>query len=203
MLENAAFHQVASSDSTCPYVEVTCPQINEFNNLTDGEMNKFIIPSGAFSSDMFKSSLTVLNLGNVVIDASALEDITSLIQLKYVSIFGNFSDIPPAISNLTNLETLVARSKSGILTLPGSILYMINLKHVDTSEAMIQYFNSVEAEKRTFSSLEKLESFSRVVILNGDDVSDICNKAPNLVQLELIVEQCVTTLENAKEIVRR
>uniref|UniRef100_M1BWI5 Disease resistance protein n=2 Tax=Solanum tuberosum TaxID=4113 RepID=M1BWI5_SOLTU len=162
--------------------------INEFYNLTDGETNKFILPCGAFTSDLFKLSLTVLDLRNTVIDASALEDITSLIHLRYLSIFGNFSEIPPAISNLTNLETFVARPKSGTLTLPGSIWDMINLKHVDTSEAMI--FNStVEVEKEGVFELEKLESFSKVVIVNGDDICEMCNKAPNLVQLELIVEQ--------------
>lgn len=161
--------------------------IDEFYHITDSEMNKFI-PSGALSSDLLKSSLTVLDLENIVIDASALEDITSLIHLRYLSIFGNFSEILPAISNLTNLETFVTRPKNGTLTLPGSMWDMINLKHVDTSEAMI-HFTSVEAEKEDVFELEKLKSFSKVVIANGDDIREMCNKAPNLVQLELIVEQ--------------
>ncbi|MCD7448098.1 hypothetical protein HAX54_038192 [Datura stramonium] len=158
--------------------------INEFYHLSDGEMNNFI-PSGAFSLDLFKSSLTVLDLENIAIDASALEDLTSLIHLRYLSIFGSFSEIPPAISNLTNLETLAARPKSGSLTLPGSIWDMINLKHVDTSEAMI-HFNNVEAEKRDIFKLEKLESFLKIVLVNGDDISEMCNRAPNLVQIELV-----------------
>ncbi|CAN4082010.1 unnamed protein product [Withania somnifera] len=163
--------------------------INEFYNLNECEMNIFVIPSGAFSSDLFKSSLTVLDLENIAIDASALEDITSLIHLRYLSIFGNFSEIPPAISNLTNLETLVVRPKSGTLILPRSMWNMINLKHMDTREAMIQ-FNGFEAEKENVFTLEKLECFSKVVIVNGNDICEICNKAPNLVQLELVtVEQ--------------
>ncbi|KAG5622099.1 hypothetical protein H5410_007317 [Solanum commersonii] len=152
---------------------------------------KFILPCGAFTSDLFKLSLTVLDLRNTVIDASALEDITFLIHLRYLSILGNFSEIPPAISNLTNLETFVARPKIGNLTLPGSIWDMINLKHVDTSEAMIHINSTVEVEKKGVFELEKLESFSKVVIVNGDDICEMCNKAPNLVQLELIVEQFV------------
>ncbi|KAJ8549329.1 hypothetical protein K7X08_033036 [Anisodus acutangulus] len=63
---------------------------NEFYNLTEGEMNKFIRPSGAFSSDFFKSPLTVLDLENIVMDASVLEDITSLIHLRYLSILVKF-----------------------------------------------------------------------------------------------------------------
>ncbi|XP_016472371.2 putative late blight resistance protein homolog R1B-16 [Nicotiana tabacum] len=148
------------------------------------ETNKFI-PSGAFSSDLFKSSLTVLDLENVVIEASALEDITSLIHLRYLSISGNFSEIPPAISNLTNLETLAARPKSGTLTLPGSMWDMINLKHVDISEGEV-HFDVVGAEKEDVFELEKLESFSKVVLVNEDDISEMCNRAPNLVQLQLM-----------------
>ncbi|OIT22736.1 PREDICTED: putative late blight resistance protein homolog R1C-3 [Nicotiana attenuata] len=148
------------------------------------EMNKFI-PSGAFSSDLFKSSLTVLDLENVVIEASALEDITSLIRLRYLAVFGNFSEIPPAILNLINLETLAARPKSGTLTLPGSMWDMINLKHVDISEGEV-HFNGVGAEKEDVIELEKLESFSKVVLVNEDDISEMCNRAPNLVQLELM-----------------
>lgn len=163
--------------------------INEFYNITDGETNKFILPSGVFSSDLFKLSLTVLDLRNIMIDASALEDITSLIHLRYLSIFGNFSEIPRAISNLTNLETFVARPKSGTLTLPRSIWNMINLKHVYITEAMIHFNSTVEAGKEGVFELEKLESFSKVVIVNGDDICEMCSKAPNLVQLELIVEQ--------------
>ncbi|KAM3361792.1 hypothetical protein P3S68_016646 [Capsicum galapagoense] len=162
--------------------------INKFHNLTDCELNKFIIASGVFSSDLFKS--TVLDLQNVEIDASTLEDGTSLIHLRYLSIFSNFNEIPPDISNLTNLETLVARPKSGTLTLPGSIWDLINLKYIDTSEAMI-HFNSVEAEKEDVFKLEKLESFSKVVIVNGDDTCEMCNKAPNLLNLELLTVEHV------------
>ncbi|KAK4710806.1 hypothetical protein R3W88_005319 [Solanum pinnatisectum] len=143
--------------------------INEFYNLTDSETNKFILPSGAFSSDLFKLSLTVLDLRNIVIDAHNILD--SL-------------EVP-----LTNLETFVARPKSGTLTFPGSIWDMINLKHVDTSEAMIHFNSTVQAEKEDVYELEKLESFSKVVVVNGDVICEMCNKAPNLVQLELIVEQ--------------
>ncbi|PHU25793.1 hypothetical protein BC332_04125 [Capsicum chinense] len=164
--------------------------INKFHNLTDCELNKFIIASGVFSSDLFKSTLTVLDLQNVEIDASTLEDGTSLIHLRYLSIFSNFNEIPSDISNLTNLETLVARPKSGTLTLPGSIWDLINLKYIDTSEAMI-HFNSVEAEKEDVFKLEKLESFSKVVIVNGDDTCEMCNKAPNLLNLELLTVEHV------------
>ncbi|XP_070049481.1 putative late blight resistance protein homolog R1A-4 [Nicotiana tomentosiformis] len=62
---------------------------------------------------------------------------------------------------------------------------MINLKHVDISEGEV-HFNGVGAEKEDVFELEKLESFSKVVLVNEDDISEMCNRAPNLVQLELM-----------------
>ncbi|KAJ8545307.1 hypothetical protein K7X08_017890 [Anisodus acutangulus] len=58
-------------------LRIYAQNIDEFYNLTKCEINKFIITSGAFSSDLFKASLTELDLENIVIQASSLEDITS------------------------------------------------------------------------------------------------------------------------------
>lgn len=50
---------------------------------------------------------------------------------------------------------------------------------------MPKLFGIQSHNKEDVFKLKKLEKFSKVVIVNGDDTCEMCNKAPNLVHLEL------------------
>ncbi|CAI9117747.1 OLC1v1019219C1 [Oldenlandia corymbosa var. corymbosa] len=74
-------------------------------------------------------SLRVLDLESIMAISFPLE-VGQMIQLRYLAISGYMQSIPPSISNLRKLETLVVKGTQGKVILPETIWSMTRLRHL-------------------------------------------------------------------------
>ncbi|GER51175.1 NBS-LRR type resistance protein [Striga asiatica] len=99
-----------------------------------------------------------------VLDTSSIkfqrfpEGVTKLMHLRYITISVEDADaLPPAISNLLNLQTLVVNTSSNFLTIEANIWAMTQLRHIITKAAIILDVKGGEGEAG-----ENLQTLSRL-----------------------------------------
>ncbi|CAA0828954.1 Unknown protein [Striga hermonthica] len=98
-----------------------------------------------------------------VLDTSSIkfqrfpEGVTKLMHLRYITISIEDADaLPPAISNLLNLQTLVVNTSSNFLTIEANIWAMTQLRHIITKAAIILDVKGGEGEGEAGENLQTL-----------------------------------------------
>ncbi|KAL8229354.1 hypothetical protein R6Q57_014254 [Mikania cordata] len=85
----------------------------------------------SFIHDTFKL-VRVLDMRSINISRFPAE-ITQLVHLRYISIFGNFKVLPPSISKLWNLQSLIVETTARDLDIQVDIWKMSQFRHLHTN----------------------------------------------------------------------
>ncbi|KAL9170797.1 hypothetical protein ABFS82_04G169800 [Erythranthe guttata] len=123
-----------------------------------------------------KLSLKVLN---VVDSDSSLRDIFEQINLRYVCKSYSFRALPPSISWLWNLQTLIIRGKE-YFTAPREIWMMLQLRHLEFDKI---YLLEPPPSGDLQTTLPNLQTFFK--ILNLELSEELCMTIPNVKKLKL------------------
>ncbi|MCD7471776.1 hypothetical protein HAX54_012444 [Datura stramonium] len=120
---------------------------------------------------------------------------TNLVHLRYFAAGINQKSIPPSISNLWNLETLILRNRKRTLFLPDTLWKMVKLRHLHVSASSRRhphvsastrtYFTIKNAEElpQTSSKLYDFETLSCPYFSCVEDAELMLRKTPNLQKL--------------------
>ncbi|XP_070043410.1 late blight resistance protein R1-A-like isoform X1 [Nicotiana tomentosiformis] len=107
---------------------------------------------------------------------------TDLVYMRYFSAEIDQNSIPTSIANLSNLETLVLKSR-GQISLPVTLRRMVKLRHLHIA----QYFTISNAEKPFDDDSLKfydLDTLSQPYFSCVEDVEVMLRKAPNIREME-------------------
>ncbi|XP_009758239.1 putative late blight resistance protein homolog R1A-3 isoform X1 [Nicotiana sylvestris] len=143
--------------------------------------------------------LRVLDIAQVFMEDSLLNEIGLLVHLRYLHIGMNVKALPSSLSNLWNLETLVVRNSRSTMALLPIIWNLAKLRHMS-----IYYcsFFDLDTDEPIFlvedtnSKLEKLRIIEQLKISYSKDTEDIFKRFPNLQKLDCeIVESWDSSAE--------
>ncbi|KAG5608448.1 hypothetical protein H5410_019729 [Solanum commersonii] len=129
----------------------------------------------------------VLQLDDIVLKDSLIEEIGSLFHLRFLRIYTqDVKAIPVSWLNLQNLETLLLNTEYTMVLLP-RILKLSKLKHVKIHRSC--FFEKEEEEDNIQSRIlegenSKLTTLSHVDIAYSEGTNDALKKFPNLQHLE-------------------
>ncbi|CAI9105458.1 OLC1v1004386C1 [Oldenlandia corymbosa var. corymbosa] len=137
----------------------------------------------SFIPDKFKL-LRVLDLETINMGISFASGIDLLLNLKYLAVGGDIESIPPSLSKLQNLETLVVKGLKKKVVLPDTIWRMKNLKHVHVTNRAI--FTLHFAEDASISRLDNLVSLSLPCFKCQKPTNDMIMRFPNLRYLSCV-----------------
>ncbi|KAK4720596.1 hypothetical protein R3W88_010829 [Solanum pinnatisectum] len=130
----------------------------------------------------------VLQLDDIVLEDSLIEEIGSLFHLRFLSIRANIKAIPMSWVNLRNLETLLIKTEYTSMVLVPRILKLSMLKHVTID--MSSFFEDEEdADNIRILEAEnsKLTTLSQVDISYSEGTNDALAKFPNLQHLHCTI----------------
>ncbi|KAH0756935.1 hypothetical protein KY290_020428 [Solanum tuberosum] len=134
--------------------------------------------------------IRVLQLGNIILGDSLVEEIGSLFHLRFLSIQAYMKAIPLSWVNLQNLETLLISIEFSSIVLLPRILKLSKLKHMSIN--MSFFFEDEEDADHIQSRIleaenSKLTTLSSVFISYSQGTNDALAKFPNLQHLECII----------------
>ncbi|KAG5608457.1 hypothetical protein H5410_019738 [Solanum commersonii] len=139
----------------------------------------------------------VLQLGNIILGDSLVEEIGSLFHLRFLSIQAYMKAIPLSWVHLQNLETLLINTENTIISmvLLPRILKLSKLKHMSINMSFF-FEDEEDADPRRILEAEnsKLATLSRVLISYSQGTNDALAKFPNLQHLEctIMAPKCPT-----------
>ncbi|OIT22829.1 putative late blight resistance protein -like r1b-8 [Nicotiana attenuata] len=131
--------------------------------------------------------LRVLDIAQVFVEDSLLNEIGLLVHLRYLHIGMNVKALPSSLSNLWNLETLVVHNSRSTMVLLPVIWNLAKLRHIsiyycsffdlDTDEQILLVEDSN-------SKLENLRILEQLKISYSKDTEDIFKRFPNVHKLD-------------------
>ncbi|CAI9114725.1 OLC1v1015512C1 [Oldenlandia corymbosa var. corymbosa] len=129
--------------------------------------------------------LKVLDFGSIMLNSSFPECITLMIHLRYLSISGKITYIPPSIADLWNLETLIVQGEIfHAVHLPDTFWNMKSLRHVKVSEVACILFPKTFGKVNEPTQLNNLQSFSLVTLQDAyQDSKILLRRLPRLRKL--------------------
>ncbi|XP_016455360.1 putative late blight resistance protein homolog R1A-3 [Nicotiana tabacum] len=143
--------------------------------------------------------LRVLDIAQVLVEDSLLNEIGLLVHLRYLHIGMNVKALPSSLSNLWNLETLVVRNSRSTMVLLPVIWNLAKLRHMSIYYCSFFDLDSDEPillVEDSNSKLEKLRILEQLKISNSKDTEDIFKRFPNLQKLDCeIVESWDSSAE--------
>ncbi|KAL3510617.1 hypothetical protein ACH5RR_030018 [Cinchona calisaya] len=145
--------------------------------------------------------LHILNLEGICLEFSFLEEIMSIVHLRYLAIQGNFMRIPSSIANLWNLRTLVVKGLQSLIVLPETIWKMKSLKHVHASDmAVISPQQGDHDHQLEDASLlvNNMNTFSTLALHRIADTEKLLRRLSGLQKLKCVVSS--SQLYNKNEI---
>ncbi|KAL8529483.1 hypothetical protein ACS0TY_006784 [Phlomoides rotata] len=144
-----------------------------------------VILSPVFSKLLFLRVLDVLEIELRIFP----KEILQLINLRYLA-FSCLSSLPPSISTLWNLETIIFRKNSKSVTLEAAneLLHMSSLRHIIFHEA---YLHFVPPDEKGLVLQENLVTLSVIMVCDGFD--RIIKSIPNLKKLGIILQDEVSS----------
>ncbi|CAI9117745.1 OLC1v1019217C2 [Oldenlandia corymbosa var. corymbosa] len=126
--------------------------------------------------------LRVLDLESIMASSFPVE-IGLMIQLRCLAVSGYMQSIPPSISNLWKLETLVVKGLRKV-TLPETIWSMVRLRHLHVNNHVA--FNLKDLDEDGDFPLVNMVSFSTPSLSCREDRWRILKRFPNLRKLRCI-----------------
>ncbi|KAH0681842.1 hypothetical protein KY289_019594 [Solanum tuberosum] len=129
----------------------------------------------------------VLQLDDIVLEDSLMEEIGSLFHLRFLRIQADIKAIPVSWVNLQNLETLLIDTQHSTMVLLPRILKLSKLKYVSID--MSSFFEEEDADQSRILEGEnsKLTTLSHVCISYSEGTNDALKKFPNLQHLECTI----------------
>ncbi|KAL3530277.1 hypothetical protein ACH5RR_009599 [Cinchona calisaya] len=126
----------------------------------------------------FIKLLKVLDLIHFNIGSNFPNEIALLVELRYLALQGEFGPVPPAISDLLNLETLIIRGK--YVQLPDTIWNMPKLRVLHIFRSHSCNLSLVQDSLEGSSGLRNLDTFSTLVLSFGQSLEKITRQLPNI-----------------------
>ncbi|CAI9109184.1 OLC1v1008958C1 [Oldenlandia corymbosa var. corymbosa] len=136
----------------------------------------------SFITTSFKR-LRVLDLESIYMGSSFPNGINLLVDLRYLSMFGDMESIPPSFSDLENLESFLLKSLKSKIVLPVTIWRMRKLRHLHVTSHAI--FSSPTSRDQ----LDGFVTLSLMYVLLGKETNEILMKFPNLQKLKCIYSE--------------
>ncbi|XP_015074931.1 putative late blight resistance protein homolog R1A-3 [Solanum pennellii] len=134
--------------------------------------------------------LQSLDLHDITLTDSLLNEIGMLVHLKYLFIQTKSKALPPSFSNLCNLETLLVDNSEGSYILSPCFWSLAKLRDVRINACSFYdpYINepTVLAED---SRLENLRTLHELYLQGSEDTENIFKRFPNLKNLRVCIEQ--------------
>ncbi|TMW82963.1 hypothetical protein EJD97_003617 [Solanum chilense] len=134
--------------------------------------------------------LQSLDLHDITLTDSLLNEIGMLVHLKYLFIQTKSKALPPSFSNLCNLETLLVDNSEGSYILSPCFWSLAKLRDVRINVCSFYdpYINepTVLAED---SRLENLRTLHELYLHGSEDTENIFKRFPNLKNLRVCIEQ--------------
>ncbi|CAI9117753.1 OLC1v1019235C4 [Oldenlandia corymbosa var. corymbosa] len=144
--------------------------------------------------------LRILDLESIM-SVSFPVEIGLMIHLRYLAVSGYMKSIPPFISKLWKLETLVVKGLRKVI-LPGTIWSMVRLRHLHVNNHAIFSLPGIDEAVGNSPHLEKLISFSTPSLSSKDDRWRILKRMPNLLKLRCIFWKSEVSSESGSEFIR-
>ncbi|KAL3530242.1 hypothetical protein ACH5RR_009564 [Cinchona calisaya] len=135
----------------------------------------------SFILHLFKH-LKVLSLPDINLGSTFPREMTSLVELKLLAVYGVFNSIPSEIAKLLNLETLCVNASEALL--PDTIWNMLKLRTLYSSTRGILDSGSVKEKLEKSSDLNNLDTFSTLKLSFRQSMEKILRKLPNIRRLK-------------------
>ncbi|KAL3530275.1 hypothetical protein ACH5RR_009597 [Cinchona calisaya] len=126
--------------------------------------------------------LKVLDLIHVNIGSKFPNEIALLVELRYLALLGGFESIPPAVSGLLNLETLIIRGNC--VQLPDTIWNMPKLRVLHIFRSHSRNLSLVQDSLEGSSGLRNVDTFSTLELSFGQSLEKIMRHLPNIRRLK-------------------
>ncbi|CAI9117723.1 OLC1v1019179C1 [Oldenlandia corymbosa var. corymbosa] len=144
--------------------------------------------------------LRILDLEAVMAISFPVE-IGLMVQLRYLALSGYMQSIPPSISNLWRLETLVVKGLRKVI-LPETVWSMKRLRHLHVNNHVVFSLQGLDGGVGSSSHLEHLVSLSTPSLSCKNGRWRILKRFPNLRKLRCIFWQSENSAEENSEYVR-
>ncbi|CAI9087468.1 OLC1v1021543C1 [Oldenlandia corymbosa var. corymbosa] len=133
------------------------------------------------------NSLKVLDLESINIGNSLQDGINIPIHLKYLGVGGDMDSLPPSLSKLQDLETLVVKGLMNKFVLPDNIWCLTKLRHVRVSNHCI--FTLQSDRSGSDSKLDSLVSLSIPYFTWGEETNKTIERFPSLRKFKCVFLQ--------------
>ncbi|CAI9117746.1 OLC1v1019218C1 [Oldenlandia corymbosa var. corymbosa] len=145
--------------------------------------------------------LRLLDLESIMATSFPVE-IGLMVQLRYLALSGYMQSIPPSISNLWKLETLVVMGSRGKVILPETIWSMVRLRHLHVNSHAAFNFLGLHKDLGSSFQLENLVTFSTPSLSCRDDRWRTLKRFPNLRKLRCIFWKSGDSSKESSEVIR-
>ncbi|CAI9091166.1 OLC1v1026120C1 [Oldenlandia corymbosa var. corymbosa] len=133
------------------------------------------------------SHLRVLDLESINIGASFENGIDLLFDLRYLAVCSDMESIPPSLSNLENLESLLVKSLKSKVVLPETIWRMRKLRHIRVTNCAIFSWGLTEDKNSSDCEALSLVSLSFPCFTCGEATDEMMMRFSNLRKLKCMV----------------
>ncbi|XP_009772162.2 putative late blight resistance protein homolog R1A-10 isoform X2 [Nicotiana sylvestris] len=126
----------------------------------------------------------------IMVNASLLNEICTLVHLRYLEIHTEVKSLPSSFSNLLNLETLWVNKHGPPLVLFPTIWNLVKLRVLEIDDC--SFFDLDTDEPKLIaedSRLDKLRLIQGLVVSYSKDTEDIFKRFPNLQELRFDLKQ--------------
>ncbi|CAI9117720.1 OLC1v1019176C1 [Oldenlandia corymbosa var. corymbosa] len=144
--------------------------------------------------------LRILDL-EAIMAISFPAEIGLMIQLRYLAVSGYMKSVPPSISKLWRLETLVVKGLRKVI-LPETVWSMKRLRHLHVNNHVVFSLQGLDGGVGSSSHLEHLVSLSTPSLSCKNGRWRILKRFPNLRKLRCIFWQSENSAEENSEYVR-
>ncbi|KAL3530260.1 hypothetical protein ACH5RR_009605 [Cinchona calisaya] len=147
--------------------------------------------------------LEVLDLRNVYLGLNFPNEMALLVGLRYLALHGRFGSVPPTISDLLNLETLIIRKDygEGSVQLPNTIRNMLKLRVLYISNGCSLDSGLAQDSLERSSGLQNLDTFSTLELSFGQSLVKIMRQLPNIRRLKCRLFRSVESSADCNRIV--